>query len=159
MIRLIAALDDARGIAAKGRIPWDIPSDRKFFREQTAGHPIVMGYRTYEEFKTPLAGRQNLVLDTRGRGVRPGFVAVHDLRQFLTGLHEDVWVIGGAGLFNAAIAYADELVLTHVKGEYGCDRFFPPYEDTFTLAKRTEPQLENGFEFYMAWYRNIKAAP
>lgn len=159
MIRLIAALDDTRGIAAKGRIPWDIPSDRKFFKQRTEGHSLVMGYRTYEEFKVPLPGRQNLVLDTRGSGVRPGFTAVHDLRQVLTGSHEDVWVIGGAGLFSAAITYADELVLTHVKGTYGCDRFFPPYENAFTLTERTEPQLENGFEFYMAWYRNIKAAP
>ena len=49
MIALIAAVARNGVIGADGRIPWDIPEDRKHFKELTMGHVLVMGRRTFEE--------------------------------------------------------------------------------------------------------------
>ncbi len=56
MIRLIAALDNQLGIAKDGAVPWDIPDDRRFFREMTSskGARVLMGSRTFEVIGHPL---------------------------------------------------------------------------------------------------------
>jgi dihydrofolate reductase len=62
MIRLIAAIDKSRGIADEHGIPWQgkIPTDTRYFREQTAEGTIVMGYGTYVEYDRPLHDRRIL---------------------------------------------------------------------------------------------------
>ena len=47
---MIAAIDEASGIGKDGRIPWDCPEDRAFFKAQTRGHPLVVGRRTFESW-------------------------------------------------------------------------------------------------------------
>lgn len=49
MIAVIAAYAKNKIIGSKGKIPWDIPSDRRRFREITTGSVIIMGRKTYEE--------------------------------------------------------------------------------------------------------------
>ena len=44
---IIAAIDEEGGIGKDGRIPWDCPADRKFFKDTTMGHAIVVGTKTY----------------------------------------------------------------------------------------------------------------
>src|ERR1039458_4250835 len=97
MIRLIAAMDSCRGIATASGIPWKLPGDTAYFREQTARGLILMGRATYDEFATPLHGRENYVLSTKPGRLRTGFMVVGSL-DLLQASHpeEDIWVIGGA---------------------------------------------------------------
>ena len=64
MIRLIAAMDSRHGIATASGIPWKLPGDTAYFREQTSRGLILMGRSTYDEFAAPLHGRENFVLTT-----------------------------------------------------------------------------------------------
>lgn len=43
---IIAAIDEEGGIGKDGGIPWDYPADRKFFRDTTMGHTVVVGRKT-----------------------------------------------------------------------------------------------------------------
>src|SRR5580704_17792886 len=97
MIRLIAAMDSRRGIATASGIPWKLPGDTAYFREQTSRGLILMGRSTYDEFAAPLHGRDNFVLSAGSGDVRAGFQKVGSLDQ-LRASHpgEDIWVIGGA---------------------------------------------------------------
>lgn len=131
MIRLIAAVDSRLGVANDHGIPWqgEIPSDTKYFNDETASGIIVMGFRTYQEFDKPLHDRQNFVV-TRPESaeLRPGFDGVVDLKGFLhEHAHDLVWVIGGAGLFAASLALADELYLTQLDEDFHCTKFFPTF--------------------------------
>ena len=65
MIRLIAAIDDRRGIATDLGIPWKLPGDTAYFHDKTANGVILMGRATYEEFAAPLHDRENFVLTPR----------------------------------------------------------------------------------------------
>ena len=152
MIRAIAAIDDKRGIAAHGAIPWDIPQDKQYFREKTGHDTVLMGYKTYQEFDQPLPDRHNLVVSRHAYQVRPGFELVHSLEQLLQAPQDDIWVIGGAGLYEAALDYCDELYLTHITGDFQCDRYFPVYEEKFTLKSESTPQTQNGYNFRFAVY-------
>jgi dihydrofolate reductase len=158
VIRLIAAIDEKRGLGDGHGIPWQgkIPSDADYFRTQTAEGLIVMGFRTYEEFDRPLHDRDNYVASRAGTPpLRPGFHAVEDLSQFLadhTG--ELVWIIGGAGLYEATLASADELYITQLDRDFHCTKFFPAFDGEFILNPGAETQRENDISFrFERWRR------
>jgi len=157
VIRLIAAMDERRGIADDSGIPWQgrIPSDAAYFRTQTTGGVILMGFRTYEEFDRPLGGRTNfVVMRPGGRPLRPGFESVEDLSPFLAAhAGEVVWVIGGAALYAQALPLADELYLTRLAGDFHCTRFFPAFEGPFVLVSSEGPTEEGGIEFRFEVWR------
>lgn len=132
MIRAIAAIDDRRGIAKNGQIPWNLPADRKFFKEKTMGGVVLMGRGTYETLSRPLPGRTNLVL-THQKKLRPGFLPVAEIPYKK---HPDLWIIGGEDVYQQALPYCQELYLTHVPGDYSCDQFFPDYKGQFELKLR-----------------------
>jgi dihydrofolate reductase len=156
MIRLIAAIDTQRGIATATGIPWTLPGDSAYFRDQTATGAIVMGWATYEEFAAPLHDRVNFVLSTHPGTLRTGFSPVGSLDQ-LVGEHpgEDVWVIGGAAVYAATLPEADELWLTQVEGDFHCTKFFPPYGDTFGLATRSPEHQDGAISYrFETWRRS-----
>lgn len=83
MIKAIVAADDKLGIATDTGIPWDLPTDKAYFREQTTGSPILMGYRMYQELEQPLPDRQNLVAVRPDTQLRPGFVGAENITALL----------------------------------------------------------------------------
>lgn len=158
MIRLIAAIDRKRGIAKQNVIPWHIPEDQAFFDSETkkyGGHVLTgeVTFRiTYQGI--PLADRQNYIL-TRQDWTISGARVVNDLAAFLREFQDkDLWISGGAAVFKGVmeLGYGDELLITHVDADFGCDRFFPSFEKKFKLAEKSGPREENGFRFTYARY-------
>ncbi len=156
MILFIAAMDERRGIADEHGLPWQgkLPTDVKQFRAKTIHGTVLMGYGTYVEFAKPLSDRHNYVATSSTEKLREGFETVHDARAFLSAAHEDIWVIGGAKLFETTLDQADELVLTRVEGDFGCTKFFPEFEESFVLTDKGQEQEENGIKFrFEIWKR------
>jgi dihydrofolate reductase len=126
-ISLIAAMADNRVIGRRGVLPWDLPADRRRFRELTWGHPVIMGRKTFESIGGPLAGRQNLVL-SRQQGYRAGGVRTFgDLPAALEACagSSEVFIIGGGELYREALPLAQRLYLTIVHAEPDGDTMFP----------------------------------
>jgi dihydrofolate reductase len=159
VIRLIVAMDSRNGISDEHGIPWQgrIPTDTKYFREQTTHGVIVMGYRTYEEFAHPLQDRENFVVSRPGTSLRPGFAAVPNVGQFLTQHEEElVWVIGGAAVYAQALPAADELYITRLDGDFKCTTFFPSFDDAFSLATDLGTHVEGGITFRFEIWRRMR---
>lgn len=154
-MRLIAAMDEKRGLATETGIPWKLPTDAKFFRRQTLTGTILMASGTYREFTKPLHDRTNYVLTHSIEPLKSGFEAVGDVDLFLKAhTKEQINNIGGANLFAQTIQHADELVLTQIQADFHCTKFFPEYEDAFTCVDRSEPVTENGVSFcFETWRR------
>ena len=136
MIRAIVAMDDHRGIARDGLIPWKIQADLKHFRITTEGHDVIMGYHTYQRLTKPLRNRRNYVWCRKGTTLTDGFIPVHDLQEFLERA-DDLWVIGGEAMYQETLPVCDELHITFVQGYFHCDRFFPDYESQFVCRSRS----------------------
>jgi dihydrofolate reductase len=160
MILFIAAIDDKRGLAKDGGMPWKIPEDEKYFTDQTktrGGHVLTGATTFWNTYHgKPLAERQNYILTHKDEDI-PGTVVVHDLAGLLdgfTGEGKDLWVAGGAAVFQQIIdmGKADELYLTHIENDFKCDQFFPEYEHAFKLAEKSEPREQNGQRFTYARY-------
>ena len=158
MIRLIAAIDRKRGIAKHGGLPWSIPEDAQYFTDQTKTHDgnVLTGGTTFRNtYKgRPLAGRQNYILTHKEEPIE-GAILVHDLSKLLEEFKDkDLWVAGGAEVFKEIIdaGKADELYLTHIDADFGCDQFFPEYEQAFKQVEESETREQNGFKFTYAKY-------
>lgn len=157
MIRLIAAVDRKLGIAKKGILPWYIPEDEQYFTSQTKtyGGNVLTGGVTFRiTYHGPLKDRQNYILTHKTEPIK-GAIVVNDIHKFLKEFEgKDLWVAGGAEVFKEVMdaGKADELYLTHIDADFGCDRFFPPYEDRFKLVEQSEPREQNGFRFIYTKY-------
>lgn len=109
----------ARGgvIGAGGGMPWHCPADFAFFKEQTLGHPVVMGRTTWESFPErfrPLPGRTNVVLSSSaapgehdGALWTPDFSHALETARASRGGAERIWIIGGAAVYAQALAASD----------------------------------------------------
>ncbi len=160
MIRLIAAIDSKRGIATDAGIPWKLPGDSAYFRQETQSGAIVMGRATYGEFAAPLHDRENFVLTTKTRPLRTGFRAIANLDDLRAAApNQDVWVIGGATVYRETIAQAQELLLTQVLKDFHCTKFFPSYAAAFMLKSRSDGQRENGVDYRFEIWRRSESGP
>lgn len=126
-ISIIAAMAENRVIGSNGAIPWDLPGDRRRFRELTWGHPVIMGRRTFESIGHPLPGRRNIVLTRRAGYLAEGCVVVHDLRSALeaAGEADELFIIGGGELYREALPLAERVYLTIIHVTAEGDVLFP----------------------------------
>lgn len=155
MIRCIVAIDSKYGIANEHGIPWQgkLPTEVSYYRSKISGKVILMGSGTYNEFKKAPTDTKNYVLTRSEEPLREGFNKVSDLTQFFKS-NDDVWVIGGAGVFTEVLDSADELYVTRIDQDFNCTKFFPKFEDKFELIKKDSPIQENGITFhYEVWSR------
>lgn len=127
MISFVVAMDQNRGIGYKGRLPWHLPADLKFFKETTTGHTILMGRKTFESIGRPLPNRTNVVLtgnpDFRAEGVEIVRSPEEALKRFAA--DRDLYVIGGAEIFRQLLPFADKLIVTRIGHSFAADTFFP----------------------------------
>jgi dihydrofolate reductase len=112
-------------IGRDGTLPWRLPEDMKRFRETTTGATVLMGRRTWESLPPrfrPLPGRRNLVLS---HTPQEGVETFADLSQALAAAREDVWVIGGAGVYRATLPFADRIEVTEIRESFDGDTYAP----------------------------------
>ena len=109
-------------IGLEGQLPWRLRTDVRRFKRLTTGHHVVMGRRTWEEIGCrPLPGRRCVVLSRRPGFEAPGAGVQLSLEAAIEAARrageEELFVIGGAGLFSAAFRLADRVYLTRVLAE------------------------------------------
>jgi len=140
MISIICAIGKNRAIGRDNKLLWDIPHDLKHFKDITAGHPVIMGRKTFESIGRPLPNRTNIII-TRGENYRQaGCLITHSLEEAIKGTQEidseEVFVIGGGSIYAQAIDLADKLYLTIVDDVVeDADTFFPEYEQFDKIVK------------------------
>ena len=130
-ISLIWAMSRNRVIGKDNWLPWDLPDELAFFRNTTAGKPVIMGRRTFESVNRPMPGRLNIVLSRRGFSAE-GITVVDNLDDALACASQDpaaeCFVIGGTELYVAALPRAERLYATFIDAEIDGDTFFPPFD-------------------------------
>lgn len=129
MIALIWAEDQNGLIGADGRLPWHLPADMHRFKTLTTGHTVVMGRKTFAGFKRPLPNRANWVLSRQRLTLPNGVRQLHDLTELraLAALKptEELFVIGGSGVFEAVLPFADRLYRTTIEHAFEGDTWMP----------------------------------
>jgi dihydrofolate reductase len=129
-VSLVVAMARNRVIGRNGQMPWRLPEDLAYFKRVTMGHPIVMGRKTYESIGRPLPGRLNIVVSRNAAFDAPGCRVVPSMEEAYraAGDADEVSVIGGTSIFDAALPRADVIHLTEVDAEVPGDTWFPAFD-------------------------------
>lgn len=149
---MIVAIDKENGISKNGAIPWDLPSDRKYFRDSVTDGPVLMGWNTYKENGFKPYGKGINFVATRSNNVEDKIRKVEDIDKFLQDFEGELWVVGGGAIYAACMQYTDELFITRVQGFFDCDVFFPPFEVNFKLKNTSAARIENGCEYKIEYW-------
>ena len=163
MIISILNCDNKWGIGKRNGLLFSLPLDMKFFRETTKGHVVAMGENTLLSFPNskPLKNRTHLVLSADATHNYEGVINVHSFDDFLRtikekALNEDVYIIGGASIYNQTLPYVDLVYLTKVHADGGAEVFFTDLDShpDFELIKEGELINDNGYDISFTTYKN-----
>ena len=158
MISIIAAVAKNRAIGYKNKLIYWLPNDLKRFKALTTGHTIVMGRNTYLSLpKGALPNRRNVVLSTTVNEL-PGCDVYPTLEAALKSCQpdEEVYIIGGARVYQQALPLADRLCLTEVDDMPAeADAFFPDYSDWKVETKEAHSKDER-HDFNYAFVDYVK---
>jgi dihydrofolate reductase len=129
IISLIVAMAANRVIGADNSMPWHLPADLAWFKQNTLNKPIIMGRNTYESIGRPLPNRLNIVISRQPQSdERVTWVTSLEHAIVAAGQVEEVMVIGGGSVYQQALDRADRLYLTHIDATLDGDTHFPDYQ-------------------------------
>jgi len=139
ILSLLVAADENNVIGKDNKLPWLLPNDLKYFKNLTWAMPVIMGRKTFQSIGKVLPGRKTIVI-TRNKDWQHKEVApTHSIEEALEAatVYEvnEVFVIGGAEIFNNAFIKANRIYLTRIHHRFDGDVFFP-------IINEAEWQLE-----------------
>ncbi len=127
-IAMIACVSRDRGLGKDGKLIWRISEDMKFFKKMTSGHIVVMGRGTYDSIGGPLPDRKNVVLShNKLDGDVAWMKSQEELEKYLAKTDEEVFVIGGASLYEMFLPKCQKIYLTEVDNVRPADVYFPKF--------------------------------
>lgn len=151
MISMIAAQGLHREIGLDGKMPWSLPGDSEHFKKLTQGHTMLMGRRTFDSLPGVLPGRMHIIIsrdpnfrkDHKRVKIRPDLEEC--LREAATS-EEEVFVIGGGVIYEAALPYAEKVYLTQIQRSFEADTYFPRLGAEWELIREEPVQQLPGDE-------------
>jgi Dihydrofolate reductase len=134
MIYLVVAFDEQMLIGskrAKNGIPWHFKEDLQHFKSITLNQTILMGRLTFEAIGKPLPNRKTIVISQGVKNYLYESVIVRiDLLKVIQEYrdsNEDLFIVGGASIYEQALPYVDEMIVSRIPGKYVGEVFFPDF--------------------------------
>ncbi len=155
-LKLIVAYAKNRTIGRDNTLAWKLPGDLAHFKRTTLGCPIIMGRKTWDSLGRPLPGRKNIVIT---RDVSKAIAGVDFVTSLPSALDlvrdaEQVFVIGGAQIYQQALPLADSVIATEIQADIEGDAFFAPLDPTLWVECSRAPQpAENGLAYDLVEYQ------
>lgn len=156
-ISLIAALGQNRELGKGNQLLWRIAEDLKRFKTLTTGHPVIMGRKTFESIMgslgKPLPERTNIIVTHDPEYKAPeGVIVTNTFPEALSYAKdsegsEEIFVIGGGQIYEAALPFANRLYLTLIEDSADADTFYPAYEEQFHTKVSEEHHESNGLPY------------
>ncbi|MCL4162276.1 UNVERIFIED_CONTAM: hypothetical protein GTU68_009340 [Idotea baltica] len=149
-LAMIVAMAKNNVIGLNNDMPWHLPADLQWFKKTTLGSPIIMGRKTYDSIGRPLPGRLNIILSRDTELEIEGCSVVNSLEEALQtakdadNTKDEIFITGGAHLYNKFLADTDTLYLTQIDAELDGDTFFPDYTKyNWREVQRDEHQADD----------------
>jgi len=133
----IVAMAENRVIGAGNKLPWHLPEDFKWFKQQTLGKTLLMGRRTFASIGRPLPGRTTLVLSRSGVPIS-GVTVIRSLDEIaaVAPSAPEIVVCGGAEIYALTQSRWQEIFVTRVKRTVtDGDVLFPEFEAQFAAPE------------------------
>jgi len=163
-MNLIVAVDKNWAIGYQNKLLVSIPSDMRFFREQTSKKVVIMGKNTLESFPggRPLMDRVNIVIALEKDYKVKDCIVVNSIEEALETARkyrsEDIYIIGGASIYKQMLPFCDLAYITKIDFEYQADTYFPNLDemDEWILKKESEEQTYYDLTYNFCRYERKK---
>lgn len=160
MLSIVVAKAKNNTIGKDNQIVWNLPEDRKRFKELTEGHVLIMGRKTFEALGKVLPNRKHIVMtENKNLNVEDENVQiVHsmlELQQYIEDENEH-FVIGGAMIYNLLMPHVKKLYVTEIDKDFEGNALFPKINlDTWEEVSRIEGPEDgvNNFKYYFVEYK------
>lgn len=159
-MNLIVAVDNNWAIGYKNQLLVSIPADMRFFRDETSGKVVILGKKTLDTFPggKPLKNRLNIIISRQKDLKVPDAIVVHSIEEALEAASgykpEDIYVIGGATIYEQMLPYCDVAHVTKINYSYEADTYFPNLDEKedWTLEIESEEQTYYDLEYTFCKY-------
>ena len=160
MIVGIVCVDEKWGIGKNNDLLFHLKKDMEFFRATTKEKVVFCGYNTLLSFpgSKPLKGRSTICLCPEEVN-RDDCFCVHNFEDAVKLLKElaktqDVFVIGGAMLYQSMLPYYDKVYVNHVYADGQATVFFPDLENNpdFTVLYADDVVQDGDYETQLVVY-------
>jgi len=127
MITIIVAIAQNNALGKNNKLIWHLPDDLKRFKKLTLNKHIIMGRKTFESLPNLLPNRKHIIISKNPSYRKNGTTVVSNIEQAIKIASEDeeIFVIGGAEIYNLFLNIADKIELTYVHHDFEADTFFP----------------------------------
>jgi dihydrofolate reductase len=152
IISSIAAIAENNAIGKNNQLLWRLPADLKHFKEITTGHTVIMGRKTFESVGKPLPNRRNIVITRSNTLNIENVEVVNSIEQAiaLCNQDEEVFIVGGAEIYQAAMDITNQIYLTVVHANFEADTYFPEIDPMIweqTAVEKHEADEKNPFAY------------
>jgi len=160
ILKAIVAYAENRVIGKDNDLIWHLPDDLQHFKRHTAGRTIIMGRKTWDSLGgRPLPKRRHIVITRKEGFEAQGAEVVHSLEDAiaLAKNEEEVFIVGGAQIYELSLPYLDILEITEIHAAPEGDAFFPIWnQDEFELISDVHHPIDENHEFsfnFKTWKR------
>ncbi len=141
IVTIIVAIDKNNGIGYKGDLLCHLPDDLKHFKQLTLSHTVIMGRKTFDSLPGgALKNRRNIVISSQKGLECANATVVGSLLDALAlcESEEEVFIIGGGSIYQAAMANADKLEITRLDARFDADVYFPTIDEQIWQLQKSE---------------------
>lgn len=160
----IVAVDEKWGIGKNNDLLFSLKGDMAFFRATTSGKTVIMGDRTLASLPggRPLKNRENIVMTLDPSFEAPeGVTVCHSMAELAALLAtrattDDVFVIGGATIYNLLYPYCRYAYITKVAADGDAQVFIENLDEKphWHICHTGETAEENGLSYTFYTYEN-----
>ena len=164
MIISIVCCDKYFGIGKNNHLLFSLKKDMEFFKKTTLNHTVALGKNTLLSFPNskPLKNRKHIVLSTSTNLMYDDVENVHNLDSFLNEIKkesekDDVFIIGGASIYQQTLEYVDKIYLTKVDADGNADVFFNNLDENknFKIIEKSEVIKDGHYDICFLKYLNL----
>lgn len=156
-ISIIAAVGRNNELGKNNDLIWHLPNDLKFFKSVTTGKTVLMGRNTFWSLPKVLPNRTNIVITDIKENYPSEVVVYNSIDNFIDDnddIDEEIFVIGGASIYNQFIDKADKLYLTEVNADcVDASVFFPDFDKSLFEREVIGENSDNGICYKHVLYR------
>ena len=158
IISHVVALSNNNVIGVDNKLPWNLKTDLKHFKNYTTDKILLMGRKTFESIGKPLPNRINYVVSTTMSEIE-GAEVFKSTRDALDAANKkcandsyynEIVIIGGGYLFRDTLRMTNKLVLTNVDCDIDGDVFYPDINLNDWQERNSEnfsKDAENDYDF------------
>lgn len=155
-LAMIVAVAKNGVIGRDNQLPWHIPEDLKWFKQNTMGKPLIMGRKTFESLGKPLPGRPHIVLTRDSSFHYEGVHVVSTIEAAVERAQElaeslfvnEIMVIGGANIYKQMLPFISKIYRTLVDIAPEGDAYFELTGEDWSVSTQEE-KTSNGINFLL----------